>query len=211
MLFKRAWDWTWVYIISKQHTGSDRHGFTAGIFRVPVPVPAKTHTRSRGSGISAGLGAGCWRVGGYMTRRGCAAGLSHFYIQLHILSNKMNMGERIRSPAHPLTLCCPCLPLSCPLPLHLSPHPCARCYLLPSLATAAPRWWRGCFWSGRRVCVVCLLAWYVLASLWDRWGCWGGSGGGRKEVLVGRCHEVTRPVTCVVGWVGLVGPRVGIV
>jgi len=39
---------------------------------------------------------------------GGLTGLSQFYIQLHILYNKMRMGERIRSPAHPL----PCHALS---------------------------------------------------------------------------------------------------
>jgi hypothetical protein len=40
------------------NTHSEWHGFTAGLFRVPVPVPAKTRTRRGRSGKSAGLCAG---------------------------------------------------------------------------------------------------------------------------------------------------------
>src|ERR1700720_4964476 len=60
-------------------------------------------------------------VGAQTCRGSTVAGLLYFNIHVHILYNEMHMGEQAYSLAHPLTPCCL---LWCPLPLHLSPHPC---------------------------------------------------------------------------------------
>ena len=96
---------------------SDRHGLPAGFFGLPIPVPAKTHTRHIGTGLSGGFGVGHWRVDRYMTRRGYAAGRSHFYINIHnTFTLIINTGERMCSP----TPCCPLWLLLIPLPKRLA-------------------------------------------------------------------------------------------